>query len=159
MHRLKLTMPPYLHILLTLLHPHLLLLPLAYVVTSLLRMEQLSVLLAKSLLLRVLSALGLSRVQVPLPLQTQVHLHQLGTRKKMKTIHTTKRILLCSKMNTILDSNNSSISNSNNSLLTPLSVDHLRGHPTMNGGHWGRQDLVMAMAISPSTTFSAHCRL
>ena len=145
-------MPPYLHILLTLLCRHPLLLPLAYVVTSLLHMEQLSVLLVKELQLRVLNVLGPSRVQaiLPLTLKIQVHLIQLDMPKRMKTIHTTKRILLCTTMTIISDSNNSSLT---------LSVDHLRGHRTMNGDHCRRQDLVMAVAISPSTTSSARCRL
>ena len=155
MHKHKLTMPPYPHILLTLLCPLPLLLLLAYVVTSLLHMEQLSV-LARWLHLRVLNALEPSRVQVPLPLNLKIQVHrlQLDMPRKMKSIHTTQRILRCTKTITISD-----INNSNNSSLTPLSVDYLRGHRAMIGGHWGRQDLVMAMAISLSTTFSARCRL
>ena len=128
MHKHKLTMPPYPHILLTLLCPHLLRLLLAYVVTSLLHMVRLSVLLAKYLQLQVLSVLGPYRVQVLLlTLKIQAHLKQLDMPKKMKNMHATKKILLCTMKTTILNSNNSS--------LTPLSVDHLRGHRTMNGGH------------------------
>ena len=138
MPRYKLTTPPYPHILLTLLSLHPLLLPLVYVVTFLLHMEQLSVPLAK--LLQALSVLGPSRVQVPLTLKIQVHLIHLNMPKKKKTMHTTKRILLCTKMTIISDSNNN-----NNSSLAPLLVDHLRGHQIMIGDP-GSQGLAMAMS-------------
>jgi hypothetical protein len=94
-------------------------------------------------------------VQVLLTLKIQVRLIHLNMpkkkkRKKQKAMHLTKRILLCMKMTSILDSNN------NNSSLTPLSVDHLRGHQIMIGDQDSQEP---GMAMSPSMTFNVRCQL